>query len=131
MDNVLNIPSDKARKKGAFFKAFKDLVEGALSFRVFGRLAWQEIKLRYKRSTLGPFWITLSMMIMIYFMDSFFGIGVLSLAIFGKYIDWDAAYLPLLSKIGVVRLWQPVNPEIDIQVVSTDESSNVPLIDQR
>ena len=69
--------------------------------------------------------------IMIYLMDSFFGVGVLSLAMFSKYIDWDAAYLPLLSKIGVVRLRQAVNPEIDIQVVSTDESSTVPLIDHR
>lgn len=68
MDNVLNIPSTQTKKKGAFSKAFRDLVDGAGFFRVFGRLAWQEIKLRYKRSTLGPFWITLSMMIMIYFM---------------------------------------------------------------
>lgn len=68
MDKVLNIPRAQTSKKLALDKALKDLIDGALSFRVFGRLAWQEIKLRYKRSTLGPFWITLSMMIMIYFM---------------------------------------------------------------
>lgn len=30
---------------------------------VWGYLAWQDIRLRYRRSTLGPFWITLSMAI--------------------------------------------------------------------
>lgn len=28
---------------------------------VWGYLAWQDIRLRYRRSTIGPFWITLSM----------------------------------------------------------------------
>jgi ABC-type polysaccharide/polyol phosphate export permease len=30
---------------------------------VWGYLAWQDIRLRYRRSTIGPFWITLSMTI--------------------------------------------------------------------
>ena len=37
--------------------------------------------------------------IMIFTMDSWFGFGVLSLKLFNRSYDWDAAYLPLLKKI--------------------------------
>lgn len=66
MENILDTLKEK--KPFVFSESFTDLKEGLLSFRVFGRFAWQDIKLRYKRSTLGPFWITLSTMIMIYCM---------------------------------------------------------------
>jgi ABC-type polysaccharide/polyol phosphate export permease len=36
-------------------------------------LSWQDIKLRYRRSQLGPFWITLSMAITIYTMGFLYG----------------------------------------------------------
>lgn len=32
-----------------------------LAVDVWGYLAWQDVRLRYRRSTIGPFWITLSM----------------------------------------------------------------------
>jgi hypothetical protein len=38
--------------------------------------------------------------IMLVTMDSFFGIGYLSLLIFGKSLDWDVAYAPFLRKIN-------------------------------
>lgn len=41
--------------------ATSDLIGGFLSWRVWGLIAWQDIKQRYRRSFLGPFWITLSM----------------------------------------------------------------------
>lgn len=57
-------------------------------------LAWQEIRLRYRRSVLGPFWITISTAILLG------GIGPL----YGKLFQQDlAAYLPHLT-IGFV-LW--------------------------
>lgn len=37
--------------------------------------------------------------IMVIFFDSFFGVGVLSLYIFGVTLDWESSYRPLLNKI--------------------------------
>jgi ABC-type polysaccharide/polyol phosphate export permease len=48
--------------------AIEDILKGLKAWRVWLLLAWQEVKLRYRRSTLGPFWITISMAITIYSM---------------------------------------------------------------
>jgi lipopolysaccharide transport system permease protein len=37
-----------------------DIINGLLAFRVWTRLGWQEVKRRYRRTSLGPFWATLS-----------------------------------------------------------------------
>lgn len=43
--------------------AWLDIKNGLLKWPVWLLLAWQDILLRYRRSVLGPFWITLSMSI--------------------------------------------------------------------
>lgn len=48
--------------------AFKDVVDGLRKWPIWFMLAYQDIKLRYRRSVLGPFWLTLSMAITIYTM---------------------------------------------------------------
>lgn len=48
--------------------AWDDITEGLKSYRIWLLLAWHEVKLRYRRSTLGPFWITISMAVTIYTM---------------------------------------------------------------
>lgn len=53
--------------------AIKDLLEGVKAWRIWGLLAWQDIRLRYRRSQLGPFWITLSMAVTIYSMGFLYG----------------------------------------------------------
>lgn len=53
--------------------AVADVFDGLKSWRIWLLLAWQEIKLRYRRSTLGPFWITISMAITIYSMGILYG----------------------------------------------------------
>lgn len=40
--------------------AIKDLVEGFRRADIWLMLGWQDIRQRYRRSTLGPFWLTLS-----------------------------------------------------------------------
>lgn len=45
-----------------------DVSEGLCQWRVWLMLAYQDIKLRYRRSILGPFWLTLSMAITVYSM---------------------------------------------------------------
>ncbi|MES2142193.1 MAG: ABC transporter permease [Pseudomonadota bacterium] len=53
--------------------ALRDIYDGLKQWRIWLLLAWQDIKLRYRRSTLGPFWITLSMAVTIYTMGLLYG----------------------------------------------------------
>jgi ABC-type polysaccharide/polyol phosphate export permease len=41
--------------------ARRDFIAGLGAWRVWHLLAWQEIRQRYRRSLLGPFWLTISM----------------------------------------------------------------------
>ena len=45
--------------------AVRDLVDGLQRWQLWGLMGWQDIRLRYRRSVLGPFWLTLSMGVMI------------------------------------------------------------------
>ncbi len=40
-----------------------ELIDAILNYELWSYLAWQDIKLRYRRSKIGPLWITLSMAI--------------------------------------------------------------------
>ena len=71
-----------------------DLVEGVRMRRLWGRLAWQDIRGRYRRSTLGPFWITISMGIMV---------GVLGVLYGGLFRMDTSIYVPRLT-LGFV-IW--------------------------
>jgi lipopolysaccharide transport system permease protein len=53
--------------------AVTDVYEGLKEWRIWFLLAWQDTKLRYRRSTLGPLWITLSMAVTIYTMGLLYG----------------------------------------------------------
>ena len=46
-------------------RAWDDLVEGGRRWRLWSRLGWHDIRKRYRRSVLGPFWLTLSMAVMV------------------------------------------------------------------
>lgn len=45
--------------------AVRDIVEALRYWPLWGRMGWQDVELRYRRSILGPFWLTLSMGVMI------------------------------------------------------------------
>lgn len=45
------------------FNPFSDLTQGFKAWRVWLLLGWQDIRLRYRRSVLGPWWITMSMLV--------------------------------------------------------------------
>ena len=40
--------------------AVRDIAQGIAAVPIWATLGWQEIRQRYRRSTLGPFWLTLS-----------------------------------------------------------------------
>ncbi len=42
-----------------------DLTEGLKKWRLWGMMGWQDVRQRYHRTTIGPFWLTLSVCIMI------------------------------------------------------------------
>ena len=45
--------------------AFEDITGGLAMWRLWIRLGWNDILQRYRRSLLGPFWLTASMAIMV------------------------------------------------------------------
>ncbi len=53
--------------------ALKDLMSGLKKWTIWLMLAYQDVKLRYRRSILGPFWITISMAITVYSMGYLYG----------------------------------------------------------
>jgi ABC-type polysaccharide/polyol phosphate export permease len=53
--------------------ALKDIKDGLLSTHVWPMLAWQEIRQRYRRSVLGPFWLTISTGAMVGAMGPLYG----------------------------------------------------------
>ncbi len=75
--------------------ARRDLADGFGKSWMWSALALQDIKLRYRGSVLGPFWLTISTLVMVV------AIGV----IYGRLFHVDVAtYLPYLS-LGLI-VWQ-------------------------
>ena len=54
-------------------KTFSDLLEAVNLYRIWMLLSYNDIRVRYIRSSLGPFWITLSTIIMILMMGPLYG----------------------------------------------------------
>jgi ABC-type polysaccharide/polyol phosphate export permease len=75
-------------------KAVRDFITGIASIHVWPMLGWQEIRLRYRRSTLGPIWLTLSTGALIACMGPLYGV------LLGHDI---ASYYPFLA-VGYI-LW--------------------------
>ncbi len=67
--------------------AVDDLATGLSSWRLSHFLAWQDVKQRYRRSTLGPIWTTLSFGIQIFTM------GFLSAFLFGAELSKSLPYV--------------------------------------
>jgi ABC-type polysaccharide/polyol phosphate export permease len=70
-------------------KARNDIFASARRWRVWHMLAWQEIKQRYRRSTFGPFWLTLSMGVQIAIM------GVVVSLLFHQAFNRSLPYIAL------------------------------------
>jgi homopolymeric O-antigen transport system permease protein len=76
-----------AWSRAAFAAAFEDLRDGAAAWRISTLMGWSELRRRYHRSLLGPFWITLSMAIFILLVGGVFSqLSSTSLRTFMPYI---------------------------------------------
>jgi lipopolysaccharide transport system permease protein len=74
--------------RDAFAAALADLRDGLAAWRIWTLLGWSELRARYRRSLLGPFWITLSMAIFILL------VGVVFARLFGATRE---DYLPFIA----------------------------------
>jgi ABC-type polysaccharide/polyol phosphate export permease len=83
-----------ARRQTRLGRALNDIGHGAARWWIWSNMAWEDIRLRYRGSILGPFWLTLSMAVMIA------TLGVVYSTIFKTKIH---TYLPFLT-LGLI-LW--------------------------
>ncbi|MBC6446874.1 ABC transporter permease [Actinokineospora sp. HBU206404] len=70
-----------------FSRAVEDLRQGFAQRELWGHLGWQDIKQRYRRSVIGPLWITLSMAV------TAAGLGLLYSTLFDTEIGTFLPYL--------------------------------------
>lgn len=93
-----------AESSSSYSSAFRfhdecsDIQVGMCANHVWGALGWHDIRQRYRRSVLGPFWFTLSTLIMVVVL------GFLYSTLLGQEIEH---YLPYLG-IGLV-VWQYIS----------------------
>ncbi|GBR09679.1 ABC transporter permease [Asaia siamensis] len=78
-----------------YARAWDDLASGLRSWRLAATLGWTDVRLRYRGSVLGPFWLTLSALVMVVSM------GVIYARLFHMNLR---EYLPFLSLS--MALWQ-------------------------
>ena len=90
------LPSFETGRRPTFRMVVRDISIGLSQWELWGAMAWQDIKQRYRSSILGPFWVTISM-------------GVLVLMwslIFGQIMKVPTSeYLSFLTLGFVVWLW--------------------------
>ncbi len=83
---------------GTIKVALNDIVAATRRYPLVGMLGWQDVRQRYRRSALGPFWLTISMGVMI---------GTIGV-VFGKIFKTPMAeFLPFLAA-GMI-LWSFVS----------------------
>ena len=94
-------PTNMARLRLA--RARADLVGGLRRWELWGTLGWHDIRQRYRRSTLGPFWLTISMGVMVG------SLGFVYAELFGHAL---ADYMPHLA-LGLIAWGFISNPLLD------------------
>ncbi|WP_280767425.1 ABC transporter permease [Polynucleobacter sphagniphilus] len=72
--------------------AWRDYVEGIHLFPIWSMLGWQDIRQRYRRSVIGPFWLSISTAIMV---------GAMGFLYSGLFKQNIQQYLPFLA-IGLI-----------------------------
>jgi len=82
--------------------ALSDFVDGFSAWQMWGRLGWQDIKRRYRRTVIGPFWASLSLGIFV---------GVLGIVWARLWNQDPKTYLPFLCA-GMIS-WNLVQANIN------------------
>ena len=100
--NLAKIPPYNDVSENAFIGGAKDVFEAIKEYSLIGMLGWQDVRQRYQRSIIGPFWLTISMAVMIGTIGLVFG------QIFNSKMD---EFLPFLA-IGMIA-WGFVSTTIN------------------
>jgi ABC-type polysaccharide/polyol phosphate export permease len=80
--------------------AWTDISQGVANYRLWMFLAWQDIRTRYRRSLLGPFWLTLSTAIMVTMMSILYGrLFKLPLDVYAPYLASSTIIWSLMSSL--------------------------------
>ena len=82
----------QGRRSWRVGEALSDLAEGLTHWELWSNLGWQDIRQRYRRSIVGPFWLTISMGLVIGGMAYLYG------GLFGQKLD---DYLPYVA-LGMI-----------------------------
>ena len=102
--------------------ALADIVQGGRARYLWGMLGWQDIRRRYRRSVLGPFWLTISMGMLVAMLGALYG-ALLKVEF--------AVYVPFLA-LGVI-VWTLISGLITegctafISAESIIKQTNLPL----
>ena len=94
--------------------ATRDLVDGFLQWHLWLRLGWLEVRRRYRRTVVGPFWGTLSLGV---FVAAFGAVGV------GLWNQKPEDYLPFLTA-GII-VWTMISTVITESGMLFVSSSNL------
>ncbi|HWD07374.1 MAG TPA: ABC transporter permease [Amycolatopsis sp.] len=87
-DSQVSTPVPPGSDSKTFARAFADIKAGFAARELWSHLGWQDIKQRYRRSVIGPFWITISQAVIA------LGLGLLYSQLFHTPIE---VFLPYLS----------------------------------
>jgi ABC-2 type transport system permease protein len=98
---TLESPPQPVSDSQTFRRAFKDLRDGFGQRQLWLELGWQDIKQRYRRSVIGPFWITIATGVQAG------AIGILYAALLGQPLR---EYLPYVA-VGLI-VWNVINSSI-------------------
>src|SRR6476661_5350769 len=113
--------TDAAAQSRTMSRARRDLVDGFARRELWAHLGWQDIKQRYRRSVLGPFWITIATGVTAIAMGGLYSklfklelsehlpyvtLGVVIAIIFPKPWSWaDLTVIPALGLIVLNCVW--------------------------
>lgn len=86
--DAVQSPATLSTPPRSWQRAFADLRQGWRQRSLWGYLGWQDIKQRYRRSVLGPLWISISMGVLAT------GLGILYAALFSMKIE---VFLPYVA----------------------------------
>jgi lipopolysaccharide transport system permease protein len=81
-------PTEADRRRTERGRAFEDLWQGLVQWPLWFTIGWMDVRQRYRRSLIGPFWITLSLGVFVG------GLGVVYGALFRVELS---TYLPYLA----------------------------------
>src|SRR5262245_25069468 len=101
-----NVSLDISQSSSSFLarslQAAEDIKGGLVRWELWGTLGWHDIRQRYRRSIIGPFWLTLSMGVMVA------SIGFVYAGLFGQsmrdYLPFVALGFIVWNLISVIML---------------------------